>query len=159
MKNRYISLVLTASILAMLFVYMVFIEARPYYLTLVTDIESDYYYNSKLLYYGSAPFSLVHPGFPIFWIGKMIFEFFEHSLSIMNTQSFFNASYLVIFLATLFSFWYFIVHVVKDISVNRAFLVIASILIWPPFIFYFNRFGADAFILPVTLMSFFLFYH
>jgi hypothetical protein len=154
MNTRYISLVLITFILALFYIYLVFIDVRPFYLTLVTDIEADYYYNSKLMFNGSPPVTLVHPGFPVFWIGGMIFELFESTRSIQNTQLFFNISYGVIFLTTLFSFWYFVLNVIKDIKVNVAFLAIVSILIWPPFIFYFNRFGADAFILPVTLMSF-----
>jgi hypothetical protein len=154
MKTRYISLILITTILSLLFIYLVFLEARPFYLTLVTDIETDYYYNSKLMFYGVAPVTVVHPGFPIFWIGSMIFQLFEPTHSIQNTQLFFNIGYCTIFLATLFAFWYFVLNVLKDISVHVALLVVVSILIWPPFIFYFNRFGADAFILPVTLMSF-----
>ena len=70
---------------------MTYVQPRPYFLTTITDVECDYYYNSKLVFFRGTPNNVNHPGTPIYYIGSLIMLIAGHDIA--ETQIFFNYAY------------------------------------------------------------------
>ena len=81
-------------------------SVRPYHYTLFTDVESDYFFNIKLLYNNVDIISVYHPGSLIYLIGNIIMQFTSDNLD--KIQQFFFINYLVIVITNLLSLIYFI---------------------------------------------------
>jgi hypothetical protein len=79
--------ILTILFFCFLFIYLNFIQPRPYYLTLFTDVENDYFYNAKLLYNNYPVESVFHPGSIVFFISSIIFHITGDNID--NSQFFF----------------------------------------------------------------------
>ena len=131
-------------------------EPRPYFLTTFTDVESDYYYNSKLVHHTGRPMNVVHPATPIFYLGGLIMAL--SGSAIEDTQSFFNLMYVCIFLFSIFSIWFFANLYFHKIPAAFFILTLTSILTWPPFIIYLDRFSTDSFALPLGIITYSIFW-
>ena len=150
---KYLIIVIT---LVSIHAYMTYIQPRPYFLTTITDVECDYYYNSKLVYFTGTPNSVNHPGTPIYYIGALIMLIAGHEIA--ETQTFFNYAYTLTLFVTIFSVIVFTKLLIENIPIGIFSLILASIIIWPPLWFYFNRFSTDSFSIPLGLLAYIFFW-
>ena len=86
------------------FIYSNFINLRPYYLTLFTDIENYYYYNAKLIFNNYLASGVDHPGTLVFFLSSLVFYITGDSLE--KTQTFFLYNYFIIVFVNLFVILY-----------------------------------------------------
>lgn len=142
--------ILTILFFCFLFIYLNFIQSRPYYLTLFTDVENDYFYNAKLLYNNYPVESVFHPGSIVFFISSMIFHITGDNLD--NSQLFFTYNYLIIIVLNLAAFLYSINYLYKiSKSILPYLFFFFSIFAWPSYLVYLDRLSADAYIGPISI--------
>ncbi len=130
-------------LVAGLYVWMTFLEPRPYSIIL-TDVEVDYYYNARLAHQGLPVAGIHHPGTPIQFLGALILATVGADIAL--AQNFFNFAYLVLAVLTILALFFFVRTTLKDLPPGVAFLALATVVAWPTFSFYLNKFGADAFV-------------
>ena len=142
--------ILTILFFCFLFIYLNFIQPRPYYLTLFTDVENDYFYNAKLLYNNYPVESVFHPGSIVFFISSIIFHITGDNID--NSQFFFTYNYLFIIALNLAAFLYSINYLYKISKSILPYLFFSfSIFAWPSYLVYLDRLSADAYIGPISI--------
>lgn len=156
-KNYYVQIFLIIFFFLFFFVYTNFLEQRPYYLTLYTDVENDYYANAKLLFNNQDIQSVYHPGSLVFFLSSLIFNF--TSDKIQSTQNFFIINYFLICLINLVSIIYFLKFFLnKNVDKNLLFISIILIILWPSYFVYLERLSADSYTAPVSIILSISFY-
>jgi hypothetical protein len=150
---------LTIQILACLlplifFLVSTFVLPRPYYITEM-DFEQDYYYNSRMIAEG-IPLNYHHPGTPIYYLGNLLFYILGTDPS--RAQVFFHWGYLIVAAATAFSLVLFSRMLLRGLPTSVSVLILATIVVWPPFLTYSNYFGSDSFIVAAGLPTVTLFW-
>ena len=132
------------------YIYTNFIEPRPYYNVLFTDVENDYYANAKLLFKNFETQSVYHPGSIIFFISSLIFYISGDSIN--DTQLFFKINYFIIIIINLFSLLVFTYFFRNKINLTVRFFLLSFFLVWPSYFVYLERLSADSFTFPVSLI-------
>lgn len=137
------------------FVLVTFIMPRPYFIQ-PADLEQDYYYGSMLVNDGFPPFGIHHPGTPIYELGALIMKISGNEIE--NAQTFFNISYFIIALANTVAL--FIFSKTPEVKKAKGFGVMALLLVvsLPGWLSYSHTFGADSFLIPVTLIMLSIFW-
>jgi hypothetical protein len=113
-------------------VILLAIHLRPYYCW-QTDVESDYYYNAKLIHAGKLPLSTLHPGTPVQYISAGIMAITGDAPRI--AQSYFNISYIILALLQSLLIAFFARKVYRHFGNNYllAFICLMLILAAPSF--------------------------
>lgn len=130
-------------LVAGLYVWMTYLEPRPYSI-IMTDVEVDYYYNARLAHQGLPVAGIHHPGTPVHFLGALIFATVGADIAL--AQDFFNLAYAVLGALSILALLFFVRTTLEDLPPGVAFLALASVVAWPTFSFYLNKFGADAFV-------------
>ena len=125
-----------------------FIKPRPYALQ-ETDLENAYLYAGRLIAAGEEEIFMPHPGTPVQYLTALIIRVVGDDIH--KTQDVFNAGYLIAGILNALAIALFILLLPRTVSVAPALLAATAIIIFPPFLFHLNYFGADSFILVPTL--------
>jgi hypothetical protein len=161
-RNRFMKLApayqayaVASGMLAAFVLYMVFIEARPFFV-FPQGWEADYYYSAQAILATGKPESAWHPGTPVYYLGVLILLVVGRDLS--STQLFLHVGYLIILAATIGALGVMARLVLAQQRFGVSMLAFAAVLVWPPLLTFSNRWGADSLLAPATLVTLSLFW-
>lgn len=114
-----------------------------------TDLQEDYFYGGLRLWAGEPLYSPTHPGVPIYFLMSVVMSWFENPVG--DAADIFATLYIV---TTLLASAALVTALQSERSVSWGVrvLVLSTIFLWPPFLLYVATFGADSFVLPISLM-------
>lgn len=127
-----------------------FILPRPYYISW-HDLESGYYYGSRLAFFRIPVVDISHPGTPILYFGSLFFSVTGSAFA--RTQAFFNIGYFVAAFFLIFSLSLFTTKILHGIPIGVALLAVFACFYLPPVLTHLNIFGSDSFLFSFSLST------
>ncbi len=148
MKYHHIALFIIVAILVNIIFY--YTSESPLYYWRPTDIQEDYFYGALRLYDGVPVIRALHPGIPIYYFLRLIFGLIGEP--VRNAGIVFLVGYLATAAILAISMLTF-ANAFRTVGSGWRLLPTSVLLAWPPTFFYSLTYGADSFVLPLSVLT------